>query len=482
MLSQEKPSLVIRASGRQFASCIEYIFQLFGRVHGYECVLVSPSDPAPDADIVISYSDDLANVDTDSIFKPHLLIQRGTFFGPSFGKSIDPPSDFATLAEVAGGKYLEPLIEREGEVARMSADLPASAFYMLSGYHDWISTKRDSHGRTLSTHVPLPPATWDTPIVNHWFRQLHDLLQCLQNNTPFEHETRPTVPGQQTICLTHDVDLIRKYRLRNLPRQLVRASRAGGTVSGEWKRASDVFKAVRQDPYESFDQLYAVKNRISAPSTFFFMGSDPGPRNGDYDINSREIRNLFTQAKSNRDEIALHGSYESGDNPALLAKEKAALEKACGQPITGNRQHYLRFNTPGTWKTLNSLQMRYDSTGGFADRSGFKYGWSGCFYPFNLDTMKPLETIEIPLVSMDVTLAVYEKIPAELALERLTNLLDASCDNIPGGAFIFLWHNIMGDKATYPGYWDTFEYFFSIASGSARFITLSQLCDEFESR
>ena len=90
-----------------------------------------------------------------------------------------------------------------------------------------------------------------------------------------------------------------------------------------------------------------------------------------------------------------------------------------------------------------------------------------------------LPIVEIPLVLMDVSLAVYEKIPSEKALEHLAALIEAS--NVRGGAFVFLWHNIMRDKVAFPGYWDTFEYFFFAAAGSARFVTLSQLCEEFDS-
>ena len=227
------------------------------------------------------------------------------------------------------------------------------------------------------------------------------------------------------------------------------------------------------DPYDSYDQLYMLKERVSAPSTFFFLGSQPGAPNGDYHVSDHECRSLFTRARTYGDEIAMHGSWDSGNHSGQMKAEKEAIESASSTTIQGARQHYLRFNTPDTWKHLATAGVRYDSTGGFPDRAGFKYGWSGCFQPFDLAAMTTLPILEIPLICMDVTIANYEKIPAELALERLTNLLDASCDNVPGGAFVFLWHNIIGDRVAYPGYWDTFEYFFSVASGSARFVTLS---------
>ena len=172
---------------------------------------------------------------------------------------------------------------------------------------------------------------------------------------------------------------------------------------------------------------------------------------------------------------------DSPERPDMISREKSKLEQALGGAITGSRQHYLRFSVPQTWRHLGSAGLRYDSTLGYPDRAGFRLGWSGPLPLFDLESQKELPILEIPLICMDVTLAVYEKIAPELALERLTNLLDAACE-AHGGAFVFLWHNTIADRIRYPGFWDTFEYFFSIASGSARFVTLNQLCDEHESR
>ncbi len=482
-MSTQRTCLAIRVQTDRFAPCVKYLFDLFGRVHNYDCLHVSPSDPAPDAEIVVSYSaappGEMPQTD-----HPHMMISRGAFFGESFGKDVSPPDDLTDLAKLAKNHGLSPLAIRTGAVARVEADIVASAFYLLSGYHDWVSRERDQFGRVLSTHVPLPPEIWDLPLVNHWFRQMDELLRALLTNQP--ETTAPErrgVPATQTICLTHDVDLIRKYRYGNVHKHVVRGLKAGSGKGGEeWKRARQVLSGKLKDPYDSFDQLYTVKERVSAPSTYFIMGAEPGGHNGDYKLDSREMKDLLVRARTAGDELALHGSWESGEEPGRLEAERKSLAEAARTDIRGARQHYLRYSTPETFRALSKQGVRYDSTGGFPDRGGFKFGWSGCFYPFDLDKMEPHSVLEIPLVCMDVTLAVYEKIPAELALERLTNLLDAACDDVPGGAFVFLWHNTMGDKVTYPGYWDTFEYFFSVASGAARFVTLSQLCDEFDGR
>lgn len=487
-MSQHRYSLIVVHPGGKYGSCIEYVFTLFARVHGYDCRFVAKAELAVSghADVVVSYRDESAAADV--VLGPvghgsHLSIIASEFFkeGASngFGSAV-VPSGFTDLVATVKGRAFSSHIDRQGpREAVLPHDIVSASFYLLTGYFEWATPQRDEFGRMLSSQVPVSAETWDLPMVNHWFRQLDELLHALVSGESADQPKVAAPPGIQTICLTHDVDLLRKYRPGRAAKSLLKSvtnPASIGRAMGDFQRA---LSSNASDPYDSFDALYMVKERVSAPSTFFFLGCGPGGHNGDYKPDDRDVREMFTRARTSGDEIALHGSWDSIDDCKRLAAEKAAVEKAARVKINGGRQHYLRFANPESWNTADGAGLKYDSTGGFPDRAGFKYGWSGCFHPFDLDTLKPLPIIEIPLVCMDVTLANYEKIPAELSLERLTNLLDASCEDVPGGAFVFLWHNIMADREQFPGYWDTFEYFFSVASGSARFVTLGQLCEEF---
>ncbi len=481
-MQTDKLTLVVIFQDDDYSSCVRYIFDLFSRVHGYACHFVADNqDRMATADVVIKYGEMTPFSDSGSD-TPTINVHRCRFFSDEFGKSNKPPENFSLLLTASKATAFMTMAQRTATSATIVHDVIAAAFYLLSGYHDWTTQLRDPAGRVLSSQIALPVETWDMPHVNHWFRQLDELVRSLHRRETETTQPAMTPAGLQTICLTHDVDLLRKYRPGNLGRHLTRTAKANpAQMLSETRRAARVLSGRERDPYDSIDSLYTVKERISAPSTFFFLGSKPGGHNGDYQAGGREARNLMTRARGFGDELAFHGSWESSDSAELTRDEKEKVQQAVQTPIQGARQHYLRFETPDTWKHLASAGIRYDSSGGFPDRCGFKYGWSGCFYPFDLDAMHPLPILEIPLVCMDITLSSYEKIPAELALERLSTLLDSACDGVPGGAFVFLWHNVMGDRVAYPGYFDTFEYFFSVASGSARYITMAQLCDEFES-
>lgn len=485
MADIEKELLVVRPQNR-FSVCVDYIFRTFGRAYGYKCEFAPSDGETPDGTQAVIYYGEPQPPAPDDITptpRARLRIFSSAFFSeePSvgFGNPV-MPADLMKLVQAArGNAFAEMTVRISSHTALLESDLVAGAFYFLSGYHDWAYSQRDEHGRVLAAHIDLPKETWQMPVVNHWFRQLAQLLQMLHTGAEAP-EIAPLNPhAQQTICLTHDVDFLRKYRPERMGRRLLKSALNPAELPAALKDFRRALSTSIPDPYDSFDALYAIKERVNAPSTFFFMGGEPGGRNGDYALNERPVREMFARARTYGDEIALHGSWESATDCMSLDKEKQALEEAARVKIRGSRQHYLRFATPETWQCAAAAGLQYEATGGFPDQSGFKYGWSGCFQPFDLDAMQPLPLLEIPLICMDVTLARYEKIPAELALENLSALLDAACDGVPGGAFVFLWHNIMADQDVFPGYWSTFEYFFSVASGSARFVTCSQLCDEF---
>lgn len=456
----------------------EYVFRLLAERFGFT-VRFSVSELAePDeGELFVLYR---KKIDHISVKKDcTVVIHRGTFFDEGYLKSVEAPGDFESLLEKFDGAGLDDCAVHKDFGLHVERDVVACVFYLLSGYGEYVATERDAHGRVLSTAYPVPEKTWDKPYGYRWLLQFSKILRYAAG------EEFPTGAnkgfGTQTIALTHDIDRLWKYKGSRGVKHLLRIGKAGrGNLSSEWKRVKDVWSGKARDPYNSFDGIFALKERVQGPSTVFVMGSGADKRNADYEISDRHLRGILVQSRAMGDELGLHPSWESSENTRLFGEEKGRVEQGFSTSVKGSRQHYLRWQYPKTLRDLEGAGFRYDSTGGFPDRSGFKFGWSGPFRPFDLEKGEERKIYEIPLISMDVTLAEYEKIPAELALERLTNLLDASCEDNPYGAFVFLWHNIMGDKTVFPGYADVFEYFFSVASGSSRFVTLETLLAEYE--
>jgi len=388
---------------------------------------------------------------------------------------VSAPGDIRQTVDAVLARALP--MERDGtDLRRCQLDLLATCFWIVTRAEEYFPfATRDVHGRFLAANSAVPLAAYDQPLVAR-------ALLLLAQDLGLAQPKGAALGATQNVAITHDLDLLQKYQGgAGMRRMLGRMVREPGKASGELKRGLPVLLGSGRDPYDSFDALFTIKERISAPSTWFFM-TESGGQDADYELSDARIRNVLIQARNYRDEFALHSSWNAEASPNGLATQRAKVARSTSAAAAGVRPHYLRFTVPQTWRLMAEAGFRYSSSLGFADRCGFRCGWSGPFRPFDLLTMQELPIIEIPLVCMDMTLSVYEKVSAELALERLTNLLDASCEGLPLGAFVFLWHNTIADRAEHPGYWDTFEYFFSIASGSSTFVTLSHLCDQFDAR
>ena len=111
---------------------------------------------------------------------------------------------------------------------------------------------------------------------------------------------------------------------------------------------------------------------------------------------------LIRRLIANGDEVAIHGSYFSYKDPELLKGETRELEQLIHEKVLGTRQHNLNLEIPETWNHQLSAGLRYDTTLGFKDTIGFRWGTSFPFFPNTGE--EPLPLLEIPLIIMDICL------------------------------------------------------------------------------
>jgi peptidoglycan/xylan/chitin deacetylase (PgdA/CDA1 family) len=129
----------------------------------------------------------------------------------------------------------------------------------------------------------------------------------------------------------------------------------------------------------------------------------------------------------------------------VTVQEKKILEDIIGKKIVGYRNQYLKFKIPDTWEMLSEAGFKYDTTFGYADCAGFRNGMCHPFKPFNLNTGKEIDILEIPLVIMDCTLLRdYMRLDFERAW-KLTKLLINRVEQY-NGVITILWHNNFYDR------------------------------------
>lgn len=244
------------------------------------------------------------------------------------------------------------------------------------------------------------------------------------------------------VCLTHDIDRVRKtyqYFTKDI-------------MAGRWRNVKTLLSGER--PYWTFESMAELEAKYGAKATVFFLHETIPfqpltPRNwklslGRYSVQEPRIANIIRWLDQNGWEIGLHGSYRSYRDIGLLKMEKGVLEDVLGKPVFGIRQHYLNLDEPLTWNLQKQAGFTYDATLGFTDGSGYKDHRIGPFFHIDSGMMV------IPLTIMESCLFKETGSNKQRALKRAIEWMDHAQEN--SVFYTILWHQHMLNESEFPGY------------------------------
>lgn len=259
-----------------------------------------------------------------------------------------------------------------------------------------------------------------------------ELFEPHVSNWLFDEGFRPQYPDEKSfaVCLSHDIDDLFMGKAQKLKRVAI------DKFSSSADQVTDLFRR-RIHPGYALDHLLEAEAEFGAISSFYFMALQEGDEDFNYRLD--EIIPELEKVAAAGCEIGLHGGHKAYNNTAQMAREKSRLESVLGHPIIGYRNHYLRFSTPETWKILIENNLKYDTTFGYSDCSGFRNGLCYPFRPFDLNSGQFLNLIEVPLIVMDASLFVNMKLAPKEAMKLSTRLMKTvkACQ----GVLTILWHN-----------------------------------------
>jgi len=272
--------------------------------------------------------------------------------------------------------------------------------------------------------------------------------------------------GNFALCLTHDVDEIRKtYQF------FTRGFRAAarGDLKGVLSEIKSLIGKLRgKDPYWTFDRVMEIEDRLGVRSSFYFLRE-----RGKVDVRDRkswrklgrrydfwEVKDVLERLSSGGWEVGLHGSFDSFDNEEMLRAEKEELEKIVGHRVVGIRQHNLNLKIPETWRIHEKLELEYDSSLGSNRELSFRWGTSFPFYP--IDDGRFVKVLQIPLLVEDIVLMKREDPWKDLI--KLVNIVKRF-----GGVLTVLWHHsVFGSD--YPGWDDLYERLIVLCKGEGAWV------------
>ena len=346
---------------------------------------------------------------------------------------------------------------RSTGACRLPADILASAFWFLSRWEEVHVTDRDALGRFRyqdSLYALEPTCT--TTVVDGYLAFLGELLRSIL-------EFRGRRPGQAPMwkdgapfacCLSHDIDSVRKWELRRALGEagyVRKAFRQAGVRGALGRLARTAASLVREpNPHGNVLELARREHDLGIRATYFFLAGKYHTRDANYDLRRpAEAARLARPVQELGHEVALHGSFLSGERPAQLRAELQSLKGAVG-PVAGQRQHFLRFASQVSWPAYEMLGLEYDSSLAFAEQVGSRAGFSYPFPPYDLTRRRPFSFLEIPLTVMDATLYHYRQLEAVAAWPVMESAKAEAAAS--GGCVTLLWHNASFDDLDLPGY------------------------------
>ena len=295
-----------------------------------------------------------------------------------------------------------------------------------------------------------PPGLLYRPVVDEHFLNNGGKKPVWPDGKPF------------AVCLTHDVDMVSRYCLKqSLRLRRAQLSMVGSALEGikpilkaglDLARAAK--KSLKKDPIHCYERWLEMEEKSGARSTFFFWPglsavtkrhhtdcvyelTDPGV----FDNQRCTVAEMIREIDRRGWEIGLHPSWYSFDDADELKRQKEALEKALGHEIVSIRQHYLHYDIRITPRVQAEAGFKYDSTLGFNDNVGFRFGTCYPWHLYDLKRGKELPIMGIPLIVQDGALLNPEKglrLDEDTAFRYVVQMTE-QVEKV-GGVLTLLWH------------------------------------------
>lgn len=371
------------------------------------------------------------------------------------------------------------ILEIREEQAFVRYDILASAFFFLSGWQEFVFMKQKKAWRyPFVESIQNKLNITHLPIVNYYFDILKTAIEKTYN---IQLQITNWENNEFGICLTHDIDQCETGWQEDAFAQFKKLHLLS-ILKIFYQR---IFK---QDTWFNFNEILNIEKKFSAHSSFYFLskngkiyldinklnaernendkkyksykkhsffaryfGYPEVYENADYSIQQNKFRKVFQEIQDRGSEIGVHGSITSHLSEDMIRQEIDDLSTH----IYGIRFHYLFFDRSRTFDILEKSGLKYDTTMGFSEEVGFRYGIAFPFVPYNISDNKPYSFMEIPLIIMEMTYRVYKNTPVDQILPDIISLMDEVQKF--NGCLTILWHNSYFSPYKYAGWREIYE-------------------------
>jgi len=326
-------------------------------------------------------------------------------------------------------------------------DIFAASFYLLTRYEEYLPHEKDMYGRYAhGNSLAFREGFLNLPLVNIWVREF---AKKLKEKFPMFNVQLPIFNFEPT----YDIDIAYSYKYKGLLRNI------GGFIKSPSAERIKVLAGSANDPFDSYEWLHQLHQRYNLQPLYFFLVPE---KNGRYDKNILPHKNAMwklVKLHAGKYSIGLHPSWQSGDMPSLLKKEKMQLEAMAGNDginITRSRQHYIRFDLPGSYNKLIEAGFTDDYSMGYGSINGFRASVASSFNWYNLEEEEETALRIHPFCFMDANAYYEQKQDTAKTIEELMHYLSA-CKGV-NGTFSCIWHNnFLGTAKEFEGWRELYE-------------------------
>jgi hypothetical protein len=332
-------------------------------------------------------------------------------------------------------------------------DIFAASFYLLSRYEEYLPHTKDMYGRYAHQNsIAYTENFLRAPLVNKWLDIFRSMLKQRFPSSTIKQ-------SQFTFLPTYDIDEAWSF----LHKQWWRSAGAGlkDLLSGRTKSyllRRKVVSGKAADPFDSYEWMDQLHSAFKLKPCYFFLVAE---RTGKYDKNSlpheEALQELIRQHAA-KYRIGVHPSWQSGDQPSLIKKEKETVEKIGGRPVVSSRQHYIRFTLPQTFRHLVEAGIREDFSMGYGGINGFRASVASAFFWYDLEKEAQTSLLLYPFCYMEANSFFEQKMSAWQALDEMTYYYNEV--KKVNGLFITIWHNtFLGTSELFSGWREVYAQF-----------------------
>ncbi len=329
-------------------------------------------------------------------------------------------------------------------------DVFAASFYLVSRYEEYLPFTPDKHGRYQHTEsLAYKNHFLDTPLVNYWAERLKNILLKAYPDLVIKENAYVFIP-------TVDIDIAYAHKGRGLTLTIASYLKALSKFNFPLVvNKTLTLLGFRKDEYDTFRYQKGIFKKKNVSPVYFMLAGKRGEFDKNISTDSSAFKSLIIELRYFAN-VGIHPSYKSANNPEIVRKEMAEVEKYLGGKLSKSRQHFLKMSLPDTYHCLLQSGVTDDYTMLYAGMHGFRASICTPFFFYDIKAERILQVKVHPGALMDGTLKDYEGLSPQQAIEISKELIS----NVKGckGEFIPVFHNDnLSETGEWKGWREVFE-------------------------